>query len=363
MKLTIKQSSIAMAICTSLYAVLLVALQIPAIQLFMNQTTYLPYLPHVAILAGMIILGYGLYTNHQLLPKLSKSLQWQAIGLVVITLCMALYNSFGGIKICGLYYFYWQSTWLHAAITAWVSAWLWQYSYSKTEDSTRNKAIGVIGLLMTFVAALLLVFMLVSFVRVLTVGQVAGFHITSWLSWLRPAVLVALSFAFILGRKGTTDLPQQQTKQVLSYSKANRVIAWISVGMVVVFGLIAIIGLGFDRFADYHFNDKYFVSLCSSVHILWISSVIAMLLEPGIKKWQRVLNVISPLLINGVIVLCLCLGTLIPGGPFRNLSPTLTEDILTIGLIGSMVFPIVVWIINTFTIFYAQHRLKLQNKE
>ena len=29
----------------------------------------------------------------------------------------------------------------------------------------------------------------------------------------------------------------------------------------------------------------------------------------------------------------------------------------------AMVFPIVVWIINTFTIFYAQHRLKLQNKE
>ena len=363
MKLTIKQSSIAMAICTSLYAVLLVALQIPAVQLFMNQTTYLPYLPHVAILAGMIILGYGLYTNHQLLPKLSKSLQWQAIGLVVITLCMALYNSFGGIKICGLYYFYWQSTWLHAAIIAWVSAWLWQYAYLKIEDSTRNKAIGIIGLLMTFVAALLLVFMLVSFVRVLTVGQVAGFHVTSWLSWLRPAVLVALSFAFILGRKGTTDLPQQQTKQGLSYSKANRVIAWISVGMVVVFGLIAIIGLGFDRFADYHFNEKYFVSLCSSVHILWICSVIAMLLEPSIKRWQRVLNVMAPLVINGALVLWSCIEAFIPWDVRKRLCLTITEDIPTIGLIGSMVFPIVVWIINTFTIFYAQHRLKLQNKE
>lgn len=363
MKLTVKQSFIAMAICTSLYAVLLVALQIPAIQLFMNQTTYLPYLPHVAILAGMIILGYGLYTNHQLLPKLSKSLQWQAIGLVVITLCMALYNSFGGIKICGLYYFYWQSTWLHAAIIAWVSAWLWQYAYSKIEDSTRNKAIGVIGLLMTFVAALLLVFMLVSFVRVLTVGQVAGFQVTTWLSWLRPAVIVALFLAYILNGKKTKIRKQKTTKQYVSYSQANRVIAWISIGMIVVFGLIAIIAVGLNWFEGSSFEDRYTVSLCCFVHILWICSVIAMLLEPSIKRWQRVLNVMAPLLINGAVVLGCCIEVYIPWNLTKLLGPTIAEDIPTIGLIGCMVFPVVVWIINIFTVLYAQRRLKLQNHE
>lgn len=360
MKLTIKQSSIAMAMCTSLYALFMLVWQIPAIKLFMYQATFLPYLPHMAILVGMVILGGGLYANHQVLPKLSKSLQWQAIAIVAITLCVALYNSFGAIKIYSLYYFYWRSTWLHIAIIAWVATWLWQYAYLKTEDCTHSKTIGLIGVVMAFAAALLLVFMMVSFVRVLIEGQVAGFQVTTWLSWLRPAVIVALFLAYILNGKKTKIRKQKTTKQYVSYSQANRVIAWISVGMIVVFGLIAI---GLDWFEGSSFEDRYTVSLCCFVHILWICSVIAMLLEPSIKRWQRVLNVMAPLLINGAVVLGCCIEVYIPWNLTKLLGPTIAEDIPTIGLIGCMVFPVVVWIINIFTVLYTQRRLKLQNHE
>lgn len=358
MKLTIKQSSLAMAVCASLYAMFMVAWQVPAIDSFLYGWSNFSYLPHVAMLVGMIILGISLYNNKHQLPKLSQSLQWQAIGILVVTLGMAVYNCLfnGAIQMSGLYYFYWQYRWLHIAIIAWVSAWLWQYTYQKTEGSIDNKAIGVIGLLTAFVAALLLVFMLVSFVRVIAVGRVAGFRVTTWLSWLRPAVMLALSIAYVGGMRGKKLMKHERENQVQRYSKANRVVAWMSVGVLAVLGMVGILGVGFDWFHGSRFEDVYLITVVALVHMLWIGSVIAMMMEKQAKRWLRRLSVLAPLVINGVVMLFLWLEIYLPRRVIMEMDKIYTEDIPIVVLIGSVALVIVVWLINTFVVLRASVR-------
>lgn len=361
MKLTIKQSSLAMAVCASLYAMFMVAWQVPAIDSFLYGWSNFSYLPHVAMLVGMIILGISLYNNKHQLPKLSQSLQWQAIGILVVTLGMAVYNCLfnGAIQMSGLYYFYWQYRWLHIAIIAWVSAWLWQYTYQKTEGSFDNKAMGIVGVLMAFVAALLLVFMLVSFVRVMVVGKVAGFRVTTWLSWLRPAAILALSVAYIWSMKGKPILIQQKPREEnhhQSYSKMNKIIAWTSVGALALLGIVAVMGVGFNWFELYGLGEMYNTCLFSGIHILWICSVIAMLQEPEIRKWHRVLNVIAPIMINAVVVIALSFAVLIPRDLWYRIGSDLLDNLLMIGLIVSGVFVIAVWLINTFMVLRSRVR-------
>lgn len=358
MKLTIKQSSLAMAVCASLYAMFMVAWQVPAIDSFLYGWSNFSYLPHVAMLVGMIILGISLYNNKHQLPKLSQSLQWQAIGILVVTLGMAVYNCLfnGAIQMSGLYYFYWQYRWLHIAIIAWVSAWLWQYTYQKTKGSIDNKAIGVIGLLTAFVAALLLVFMLVSFVRVIAVGRVAGFRVTTWLSWLRPAVMLALSIAYVGGMRGKKLMKHERENQVQRYSKANRVVAWMSVGVLAVLGMVGILGVGFDWFHGSRFEDVYLITVVALVHMLWIGSVIAMMMEKQAKRWLRRLSVLAPLVINGVVMLFLWLEIYLPRRVIMEMDKIYTEDIPIVVLIGSVALVIVVWLINTFVVLRASVR-------
>ena len=355
MKLTIKHSSITMAVCTSLYALFMITWQIPAVKQLMLDLTYIPYLPHVAMLIGMVVMGVGLFLHKEHLPKLSTSLRWQAIAIVSLTLCMALYNgsNMGALLVNGLYYFYWQSSCLHIAMILWVSAWLWQYAYAKEEMSVNNKPLGGIAILLALVSAFLLVLMLVSFVRVLALGSVAGFRVTTWLSWLRPTALVASLLAYVIGLNGD----KQQEKRAI-YSKANITIAWISVSVFVIFGFVAILGVGFDWFEHLQFQRYYFVLCGSCIHMLWISSVIAMLLDKGIKKWQRVLNALAPILINLSLLLILYAVYILSPG---FISDILTEDVAILAFIGSLVFSIVVWLINTFTVLRAKFQAKHHN--
>ena len=110
MKLSLKHSSIAMAACASLYALSILIWQIPAVQGWTIWRSHIGYLPHVAVLIGMIIFGIGLHLHQEQLPRLNKSLRWQAIGIVTMTLCAVLYNSFGNgiVQICGMAYCYWN---------------------------------------------------------------------------------------------------------------------------------------------------------------------------------------------------------------------------------------------------------------
>ena len=82
MKLSLKFSSLTMAACASLYALSILIWQIPAVHSWTIWQSHIGYLPHVAVLIGMIIFGIGLYLHQEQIPRLNKSLRWQAIGIV-----------------------------------------------------------------------------------------------------------------------------------------------------------------------------------------------------------------------------------------------------------------------------------------
>ena len=362
MKLSIKHSSLAMAACASLYALSILIWQIPAVHSWTIWQSHIGYLPHVAVLIGMIILGIGLYLHQEQIPRLNKSLRWQAIGIVTMTLCAVLYNSFGNgiVQICGMAYCYWNP-WFHFIIILWVAAWLLQFGLAKRENTYANPVLGVVGIIVAAAAALLLTFMLVSYVHVLVTEHVAGFQTTTWLSWLRPIALITVGGSMLLGdyniikEKGQTD---NKIQELRAYSRANQVIAKVSVGVIAVLGVLAIFSGIFGWFENTYWEDCYFITVLGSIHMLWISSVIAMLIEKELARWHRTINILAPLIINGAIVLALLLEAYIPREVIYQLSRTLTEDIPMMGLMLSIIFVIAVWIINTIIVLRTIARTK-----
>ena len=362
MKLSLKFSSLTMAVCASLYALSKLIRQVPAVHGWTIWQSHIGYLPHVAVLIGMIIFGVGLYQQREQLPRLNKSLRWQAIGIVTMTLCAVLYNSFGNgiVQICGMAYCYWNP-WLHFIILLWVAAWLLQFGKVKHENTYASPVLGVAGIIASIAAALLLTFMLVSYVHVLVTGHVAGFQTTTWLSWLRPIALISLGGTMLLGdssiikEKGQTD---NKIQELRAYSRANQVIAKVSVGVIAVLSVLAIFSGIFGWFENTYWEDCYFITVLGSIHMLWISSVIAMLIEKELVRWHRTINILAPLIINGGVVLAFLLEVYIPREVIYQLSRTLTEDIPEMGFILSIIFVFAVWIINTIVVLRTIARTK-----
>lgn len=353
MKLSLKLSSLAMAACASLYALSILIWQIPAVQGWTIWQSHIGYLPHVAVLIGMIILGIGLYQHQEQIPRLNKSLRWQAIGITIITACMLIYNCLldGSVRINGMAYCYWES-WPHIVVLFWVAAWLLQLGLTKHENTYANPVLGVVGIVVAAAAALVLTFMFVSYVHVLVTGHVAGFRTTTWLSWLRPIALIALGGTMLLGDSSIKEKEQTDNKiqELRAYSRANQVIAKVSVGVIAVLSVLAIFSGIFGWFENTYWEECYFITVLGSIHMLWISSVIAMLLEKDLARWHRTINILAPIIINGGIVLALLLEAYIPIDVIYQLSRTLTEDIPMIGLILSIIFVIAVWLINTIVV-------------
>lgn len=362
MKLSLKHSSIAMAACASLYALSILIFEIPRIASWTIGKIDIYYLPHVAVLIGMIIFGIGLYQHQEQIPRLNKSLRWQAIGIMIMTLCAVLYHCFtnGFVRIYGMAYCYWNP-WFHFIIVLWVVAWLLQFILTRHKNTYSNPALGVVGIIMAVAAALLLTFMFVSYVHVLMMGHVAGFQTTAWLSWLRPIALMAVGGSMLFGDCSVIKAKGQSDKgctEVHSYSRANQVIAKVSVGVIVVLSVLAIFSGIFGWFENTYWEDCYFITALGSIHMLWISSVIAMLIEKDLAGWHRTLNILAPILINGAIVLALLLEVYIPREVIYQLSRTLTEVVPTIGLILTIAFVIAVWFINTIIVLRTIARTK-----
>ena len=358
MKLSLKLSSLAMAACASLYALSILIWQIPAVHSWTIWRSHIGYLPHVAVLIGMIIFGIGLYLHQEQIPRLTKSLRWQAIGITTITICAVLYTCFtdGIVSISGIAYCYWES-WPHILILLWVAAWLLQLGWTKHEHTYSSPALGIVGIVVSLAAALLLIFMVVSYVRVLMMGHVAGFHTTAWLSWLRPIALIALGGTILLGDRGFIKEKEQTDngiQEAQSYSKANQVIAKVSVGAVLSFIILGIIGGIFNWFSHHNFRGIYTITTFAFVHMLWISSVIAMLLEKDLAGWHRTLNILAPIVINGVLVL-LALNAILQ---IDYRIPNFVEDFLCLCLLMSIVFVIMVWLINTIIVLRTIARTK-----
>ena len=362
MKLSIKHSSLAMAACALLYALSILIRQIPAVNSWTIWRSHIGYLPHVAVLIGMIIFGIWLYQNKKQVPRLTPSLRWQAIGIMIIIACMLVHNCFfhGSVAINGVHYFYWAS-WFHFIILLWVAAWLLQLGMTKHENTYANPVLGVVGIIVAVAAALVLTFMLVSYVHVLVTGHVAGFQTTAWMSWLRPISLIVIGLPMLLGDCGKIKAQEQTDNggiEVPSYSRSNQIIAKASVGVITVLSVLAIFSGIFGWFENSYWEDCYFITVLGSIHMLWISSVIAMLVEKELPRWLRTINILAPLIINGGIVLALLLEVYIPREVIYRLSRTLTEDIPEMGFILSIIFVIAVWIINTIVVLRTIARTK-----
>ena len=358
MKLSLKHSSIAMAACASLYALSILIWQIPAVQGWTIWRSHIGYLPHVAVLIGMIILGIGLYQQREQIPRLNKSLRWQAIGITIITACILIYNCLfnGSVRINGMSYCYWES-WSHIVILLWVAAWLLQFGLAKRENTYANPVLGVVGIIVSLAAALLLIFMVVSYVRVLMTGHVAGFHTTAWLSWLRPFALIALGGTILLGNRGFIKDKEQTDngiQEAQSYSKANQIIAKVSIGTLVVFTTLTLLSGIFGWFENTYWEECYFITVLGSIHMLWISSVIAMLLEKVLPRWHRTLNILAPIVINGVLVLLALYAQV----ELSYNIPNFVEDFLCLCLLVSLIFVIIVWLINTIIVLRTIARTK-----
>ena len=358
MKLSLKHSSIAMAACASLYALSILIWQIPAVHSWTIWQSHIGYLPHVAVLIGMIIFGIGLYLHQEQIPRLTKSLRWQAIGITIITICAVLYTCFtdGIVSISGIAYCYWES-WPHILILLWVAAWLLQLGWTKHEHTYSGPVLGIVGIVVSLAAALLLIFMVVSYVRVLMTGHVAGFHTTAWLSWLRPFALIALGGTMLLGEHGITkENVQTNTNcaEVHSYSRANQIIAKVSIGTLAVFTILTLLSGIFGWFENTYWEECYFITVLGSIHMLGISSVIVMLLEKVLPRWHRKLNILAPIVINGVLVL-LALNAILQ---INYRIPNFVEDFLCLCLLMSIVFVIIVWLINTIIVLRTIARTK-----
>ena len=362
MKLSLKFSSLTMAACASFYALSILIWQIPAVHGWTIWQSHIGYLPHVAVLIGMIIFGIGLYLHQEQIPRLTKSLRWQAIGITIITACMLIYNCLldGSVRINGMAYCYWES-WPHIVVLLWVAAWLLQLGLTKHENTYASPVLGVVGIIVSLAATLLLTFMLVSYVHVLVTGHVAGFQTTTWLSWLRPIALISLGGTMLLGDSSIIKEKEQtdnKIQELRAYSRANQLIAKVSVGVIAVLSVLAIFSGIFGWFENTYWEECYFITVLGSIHMLWISSVIAMLLEKDLAGWHRTLNILAPILINGAIVLALLLEMYIPREVIYQLSRTLTEVVPTIGLILTIAFVIAVWFINTIIVLRTIARTK-----
>jgi hypothetical protein len=260
-------------------------------------------------------------------------------------------------------YCYWES-WSHIVILLWVAAWLLQFGLAKRENTYASPVLGVVGIIVAAAAALLLTFMLVSYVHVLITGHVAGFQTTTWLSWLRPIALISLGGTMLLGDSSVIKKKEQTDNdgtEVHSYSRANQIIAKVSVGVIVSFIILGIMGGICCWLENTYFGDCYWMTVFGSIHMLWISSVIAVLLEKQLPKWQRTLNILAPLTINGIIVLSFLLTTYIPYEAMNHLRRTISEDVPMIFFILSIIFVIVVWLINTIVVL--RNRVQSQQKQ
>jgi hypothetical protein len=262
-------------------------------------------------------------------------------------------------------YCYWES-WPHIVVLLWVAAWLLQFGLAKRENTYANPVLGVVGIIVSLAAALLLTFMLVSYVHVLVTGHVAGFQTTTWLSWLRPIALIVLGGTMLLGDSSVIKAKEQtesKNQELRSYSRSNQIIAKVSVGVIAVLSVLAIFCGIFGWFENTYWEDCYYITVLGSIHMLWICSVIAMLLEKDLTRWLRTLNILAPLIINGAIVLALLLEVYIPREVIYQLSRTLTEDIPEMGFILSIIFVIAVWLINTVMVLRSLRQKKVLSPE
>ena len=207
MKLSLKSSSLFVAVAMSLFCAFVIIAKTPFYQnviLLVDKYFVLSYACTSLLLVSMFLLGVSIFINRKQIPVLSNSLLWQA-RVIVSVLCFVLFCnifSISSVYIHGMLYFWWHGfEWLRYVMLLLMTTWLWQFAYMKPQEYISAKHLGNCGLAISIGIGVVLLLMLTSFVHVLFTGHVAGFRTNVFVSWLKPISVVLLLITYLLERR------------------------------------------------------------------------------------------------------------------------------------------------------------------
>lgn len=203
MKLSLKSSSLFVAVAMSLFCAFVIIAKTPFYQnviLLVDKYFVLSYACTSLLLVSMFLLGVSIFINRKQIPVLSNSLLWQA-RVIVSVLCIVLFCnifSISSVYIHGMLYFWWHGfEWLRYVMLLLMTTWLWQFAYMKPQEYISAKHLGYCGLAVSIGIGVVLLLMLTSFVHVLFTGHVAGFRTNVFVSWLKPISVVLLLITYL----------------------------------------------------------------------------------------------------------------------------------------------------------------------
>lgn len=198
MTLSLKSSSLFVAVAMSLFCAFVIIAKTPFYQnviLLVDKYFVLSYACTSLLLVSMFLLGVSIFINRKQIPVLSNSLLWQA-RVIVSVLCFVLFCnifSISSVYIHGMLYFWWHGfEWLRYVMLLLMTTWLWQFAYMKPQEYISAKHLGNCGLAVSIGIGVVLLLILTSFVHVLFTGHVAGFRTNVFVSWLKPISVVLL---------------------------------------------------------------------------------------------------------------------------------------------------------------------------
>lgn len=207
MKLSLKSSSLFVAVAMSLFCAFVIIAKTPFYQnviLLVDKYFVLSYACTSLLLFSMFLLGVSIFINRKQIPVLSNSLLWQA-RVIVSVLCFVLFCnifSISSVYIHGMLYFWWHGfEWLRYVMLLLMTTWLWQFAYMKPQEYISAKHLGNCGLAVSIGIGVVLLLMLTSFVHVLFTGHVAVFRTNVFVSWLKPISVVLLLITYLLERR------------------------------------------------------------------------------------------------------------------------------------------------------------------
>ena len=207
MKLSLKSSSLFVAVAMSLFCAFVIIAKTPFYQnviLLVDKYFVLSYACTSLLLVSMFLLGVSIFINRKQIPVLSNSLLWEA-RVIVSVLCFVLFCnifSISSVYIHGMLYFWWHGfEWLRYVMLLLMTTWLWQFAYMKPQEYISAKHLGNCGLAVSIGIGVVLLLMLTSFVHVLFTGHVAGFRTNVFVSWLKPISVVLLLITYLLERR------------------------------------------------------------------------------------------------------------------------------------------------------------------
>ena len=207
MTLSLKSSSLFVAVAMSLFCAFVIIAKTPFYQnviLLVDKYFVLSYACTFLLLVSMFLLGVSIFINRKQIPVLSNSLLWQA-RVIVSVLCFVLFCnifSISSVYIHGMLYFWWHGfEWLRYVMLLLMTTWLWQFAYMKPQEYISAKHLGNCGLAVSIGIGVVLLLILTSFVHVLFTGHVAGFRTNVFVSWLKPISVVLLLITYLSERR------------------------------------------------------------------------------------------------------------------------------------------------------------------